>query len=123
MGIAGKFAVGAAALAAGYGIGTVLNNQFGISDKIANAINGVPGQASGGVTMRPGLSWVGEQGPELLSLPQGAEVRPLDKVGGDTYNINVEVTGRAADDPAALARELDRISRRASATVRTRRIP
>lgn len=123
MGVGGKFAVGTAALVAGYGIGTFLNNQFGISDKIANAINGVPGQAEGGVTMRPGLSWVGEQGPELLSLPRGAEVRPLDKVGGDTYNINVEVTGRAADDPAALARELDRISRRASATVRTRRIP
>lgn len=123
MGIAGKFAAGAAALAAGYGIGTLINNKFGISDAIANAINGVPGQAEGGVTMRPGLSWVGEQGPELLSLPRGAEVRPLDKVGGDTYNINVEVTGRAADDPAALARELDRISRRASATVRTRRIP
>jgi len=123
MGIAGKFAVGAAALAAGYGIGTLLNNQLGISDWLAGMINGVPGQAEGGVTMRPGLSWVGEEGPELLSLPRGAEVRPLDKVGGDTYNINVEVTGRAADDPAALARELDRLSRRASATVRTRRIP
>jgi hypothetical protein len=66
---------------------------------------------------------VGEEGPELLSLPRGAEVRPLDKVGGDTYNISVQVTGRAADDPTLLARELDRLSRRASATVRTRRIP
>jgi hypothetical protein len=124
MGMLGKLGIGAAAAAAGYGIGTLLNNQFGISDWLGNKINGVPGQAEGGVTMRPGLSWVGEEGPELLSLPRGAEVRPLDKVGsGDTYNINVEVTGRAADDPAALARELDRISRRASATVRTRRIP
>lgn len=122
-GLLAKLGIGAAAFAGGYGIGTVLNNKFGISDKLANAINGVPGQADGGITMRPGLSWVGEQGPELLSLPRGAEVRPLDKVGGDTYNINVEVTGRAADDPAALARELDRLSRRASATVRTRRIP
>ncbi len=119
----GKLFAGAAAFAAGYGIGTWANNQFGISDWLGNMINGVPGQAEGGVTMRPGLSWVGEEGPELLSLPRGAEVRPLDKVGGDTYNINVEVTGRAADDPAALARELDRLSRRASATVRTRRIP
>lgn len=123
MGMLGKLGIGAAALAAGYGIGTLIDNKFGISGKIGNAINGVPGQAEGGVTMRPGLSWVGEEGPEILSLPRGAEVRPLDKVGGDTYNINVEVTGRAADDPAALARELDRISRRASATVRTRRIP
>lgn len=123
----GKAFAGAAAFAAGWGIGSWFNNQFGISDYLGDKINGVPGgvpgQAEGGVTTRPGLSWVGEEGPELLSLPRGAEVRPLDKVGGDTYNINVEVTGRAADDPAALARELDRLSRRASATVRTRRIP
>ena len=37
-------------------------------------------QASGGITMQPGLSWVGEQGPELLSLPKGARVLPLDRL-------------------------------------------
>lgn len=34
-------------------------------------------QAEGGVTRRPGLSWVGERGPELLTLPRGARVDPL----------------------------------------------
>jgi hypothetical protein len=118
--IGGKLFAGTAAFAAGYGIGTVLNNQFGISDFLGNKISGL---AEGGVTKTSGAVMVGEEGPELLSLPRGAEVRPLDKVSGDMYNINVQVTGRAADDPVALARELDRVARRASATVRTRRLP
>jgi hypothetical protein len=117
---AGKAFIGAGAFAAGYGIGSWLNNQFGISDWLGNKISGL---AEGGVTTTQGVTLVGEEGPELLTLPRGAEVRPLDKVGGSTYNINVQVTGRAADDPAALARELDRVARRASATVRTRRLP
>lgn len=37
---------------------------------------GIPGMATGGTVGRGGLSWVGEQGPELLSLPQGAQVIP-----------------------------------------------
>nr|WP_276611860.1 tape measure protein [Kineococcus vitellinus] len=36
-----------------------------------------PGQAKGGITRKPGMSWVGERGPELLSLPKGARVDPL----------------------------------------------
>lgn len=52
---------------------------------------GIPGQAAGGITTRAGLSWVGENGPELLSLPVGAQVTPLDRIsgGGSTYNINI----------------------------------
>ena len=37
----------------------------------------IPGQALGGITTMPGLSWVGENGPELLNLPVGATVTPL----------------------------------------------
>ena len=36
-----------------------------------------PGQAKGGYTAQPGFSWVGEKGPELLSLPKGATVTPI----------------------------------------------
>lgn len=39
-------------------------------------IFGIPGMATGGTVARSGLSWVGEQGPELLRLPAGAEVIP-----------------------------------------------
>jgi hypothetical protein len=41
-----------------------------------------PGQASGGQTLGAGWSWVGEKGPELLHMPVGATVVPLDKAGG-----------------------------------------
>jgi hypothetical protein len=43
--------------------------------------------------MSPGLSWVGEQGPELLNLPTGAIVRPLDKIGSPSVSVNVNVYG------------------------------
>lgn len=36
-------------------------------------------QARGGITRRGGLSWVGERGPELLSLPAGATVIPRNR--------------------------------------------
>lgn len=42
----------------------------------------VSGFATGGHTMTPGIVKVGERGPELLDLPAGARVRPLD--GADT---------------------------------------
>ena len=124
MSVAGTVAAGAAAFAGGYLIAKESGFADWAGEKLGNGISSlIPGQAEGGVTMRPGMSWVGEQGPELLSLPRGAEVRPLDKIGsGDTYHISVTVTGRAADDPAALARELDSLARRAKATQgRTRR--
>ena len=61
-----------------------------------------PGQAKGGYTAQPGFSWVGERGPELLSMPKGATVTPIPQHmraenmmganGGGTnvtYSINV----------------------------------
>lgn len=36
----------------------------------------IPRLFAGGTITRPGLSWVGERGPELLSLPAGASVWP-----------------------------------------------
>jgi len=41
-----------------------------------------PGLASGGIVYRSGVSLVGEAGPELLSLPQGARVDPLPHLTG-----------------------------------------
>ena len=38
--------------------------------------------ANGGTVVRPGVSMVGEKGPELLRLPVGAQVRPLTDDGG-----------------------------------------
>jgi len=37
----------------------------------------------GGSVLSQGAAWVGEAGPELLELPRGARVTPLDRVGSD----------------------------------------
>jgi hypothetical protein len=40
------------------------------------SLMGIPGMATGGTVARPGLSWVGERGPELMRLPRGAQIIP-----------------------------------------------
>jgi hypothetical protein len=124
VGFGGAALAGTAAFAGGY----LLAKETGFADwageKLGNAISAVvPGLAEGGTTTSAGTVMVGEEGPELLTLPRGAEVRPLDKTGDTYVTMNVNVTGRAADDPVALARELDRLHRRATATVGSRRLP
>lgn len=42
----------------------------------------IPGLATGGMTRSPGTVLVGEAGPELLSLPAGAQVTPLPRGNG-----------------------------------------
>jgi hypothetical protein len=48
----------------------------------------IPMLAEGGTIQKPGSVMVGEEGPEILSLPRGAQVTPLDKVGGGTIIYN-----------------------------------
>jgi hypothetical protein len=65
------------------------------------------GQANGGVTVRPGLSMIGEEGPEIMAMPRGAGVIPLDRIiGGEaksspTNNIVINITG-GLDSSAAI---------------------
>lgn len=58
---------------------------FGFSDVLriglGPATGGLAGLADGGTVTQAGLSWVGERGPELMWLPQSAQVAPLDNVG------------------------------------------
>lgn len=68
----------------------------------------IPGLANGGQIMAPGLTWVGERGPELLSLPRGATVAPLGKIdvapkGGDHIEFHQDFHVQATD-PAELAK-------------------
>lgn len=65
--VMGAFGGGGNSLGGGWGIA----GGFG-----GNGIFGIPGMATGGTVGRAGLSWVGEKGPELLRLPQGAQVIP-----------------------------------------------
>lgn len=59
-------------------------------------LNEVPGLATGGTVTGSGTVMVGEQGPELLRLPTGASVIPLDHpasgVGGGGGGSNVYIT-------------------------------
>lgn len=51
------------------------------------------GNAAGTDSWRGGWSWVGENGPELLRLPQGTQVLNSQEsrdYGGDTYNITID---------------------------------
>jgi TP901 family phage tail tape measure protein len=62
----------------------------------------IPKLASGGVTLTGGSVWVGERGPELLTLPPGASVRPLTRpdmlpaAAGEPSGLNVAVTVNVA---------------------------
>lgn len=49
--------------------------------------------ASGDSNFRGGLTWVGEAGAELVSLPQGSQIlsnQDSRNLGGDTYNITID---------------------------------
>ncbi len=64
----------------------------GLGGKSIN-LREIPLLAKGGIVSRAGSAIVGDAGPEVLNLPRGAEVRPLDKVGGGvTLQFNAPVT-------------------------------
>lgn len=58
--------------------------------------SGLVGRNAGGTdNWRGGLTWVGENGPELVSLPQGSHVFTNQEsrgASGDTFNINVNMS-------------------------------
>jgi hypothetical protein len=112
----------------------VINGPANAANTLIKAANRVPGVniptlptiniprlAEGGDIRRAGRVMVGEEGPEYLDLPRGARVTPLDKAG-ETVNVTMNVTVQGGQfDEAQLARELDRIARRAAATSGYRR--
>lgn len=68
-----------------------------------------PGLASGGRLTTGGNVMVGERGPEVLNLPRGASVTPLEKVGKTTNNVNMVFNMYAGDkDTRRIATEIAR---------------
>jgi len=63
------------------------------------------GLAEGGTVTGTGMTWVGEEGPELLKLPKGSTVTPLDKMGGVVVTGN-NFTIREEADIEKVARKL-----------------
>ena len=63
--------------------------EFGIPDLDKVSFPQIPGLAEGGTITKAGTVMVGEQGPEFLNLPRGAEVVPLDKQQQQPIVINI----------------------------------
>lgn len=61
-----------------------------------------PGMATGGTVTTSGMALVGERGPELLSLPRGAQVTPLTGTSGAGGNTTVNVTVTSANPDAVV---------------------
>lgn len=70
----------------------------------------IPGLANGGTVTTAGLTLVGERGPELLSLPRGAQVTPLTGSTGGGGNITINMPAGANGDD--VVRALQEWSRR-----------
>lgn len=101
---------------------------------------GTPGTASGGYQNSPdvggnaagtdywggGLTWVGEEGPELVDLPAGSSIYSNQEsmsFGGNTYQITVDARGSntsAREIRAAVKQALDEAAREADYLSRTR---
>jgi len=61
----------------------------------------IPMLANGGTLTGSGTVMVGERGPELLNLPKGAQVTPLDRASGNTIVYNA-APNTSIDSEAAL---------------------
>jgi phage-related minor tail protein len=77
---AGKAAKAIGDAFGGFGgfIGDVMGGAHKAADNIRGSGGGIPGLATGGTVTGSGTVLIGEAGPELLRLPQGASVIPLD---------------------------------------------
>ena len=60
----------------------------------------IPMLANGGLIRTAGTVIVGEKGPEMLSLPRGAKVSPIDKSkrSENKFYINIYADGKSADE-------------------------
>ena len=91
-----------------------------VGGAVKNATPDIPKYASGTVYHAGGLAWVGEQGPELVSLPRGAQVYTADQsariagVAGGTaaapqpVEVGITFTGSLSQLARVLKPELDR---------------
>lgn len=76
----------------------ILEGVLGVGLQIAGLVTGnagfagsIPRFANGTNSAPGGLAWVGERGPELVSLPGGSKVTPNHELGGLGGKLQVEV--------------------------------
>lgn len=84
----------------------LLNWKWPALPALPSWLGGAPGNAEGTPFWRGGLSWVGEEGPELINLPRGTQVIPSDlsmaMAGAGAGSGGVQITVNAT-----VANELD----------------
>ncbi len=66
----------------------------------------VPSFGHGGTQARTGAAIVGERGPELVTLPAGAQVTPISR----STTVNVDATYTNPQDPATIRLDLEAIN-------------
>lgn len=75
----------------------------------------IPGNASGTDYFYGGRTLVGENGPELLTLPAGARIQTASEtrqIGGDTYNITIDAhTVQEFEDIIRIVQDRRRVAR------------
>lgn len=79
----------------------------------------IPQFAKGGVS-RGGLAIVGEEGPELVSLPRGARVHPNGYGPSGSTVINVNVTGRVGASDSEIRDIANKVAREINLRMNTR---
>ena len=67
----------------------------------------IPGNAEGTDNWRGGLTWVGEQGPELVNLPSGAQVFSNPKSLAMVRNVNQNVIPAKASAIAGMVQDVN----------------
>jgi hypothetical protein len=73
-------------------------------------VPGIRGFAAGGVQRAPGTAVVGDRGPELVSLPAGAQVSPMGASRSTTFNVTANYTRQ--QDPQSIRLDLEAITMR-----------
>ena len=72
-------------------VGAALSKATG--GKVNLSIPKIPGLYEGGTALTAGMALVGERGPELISMPKGASVIPLDRDMGQQINVTISSKG------------------------------
>lgn len=63
----------------------------------------IPTFANGGTMRRSGVAMVGERGPELVTLPAGAQVTPISRIN----EVNVQATYTNPQDPQSIRNDME----------------
>lgn len=100
-------------------IKTELGNFVNLTNNVGGSIRGrggsaIPGLAEGGTVTRGGATVVGERGMEILDLPRGSRVTPLEKLtgtgdSGNGKNVHVTVNNPVSEPTSKTVRSASQL--------------